>query len=421
MPRIPRDAWPDSTLALVADPYRFVARRCQHLGSDLFQTRILFRRTICMTGRDAAELFYDPVRFRRHDAPPGRIQKTLFGKGGVQSLDDQPHRHRKQMLVGILDPARVEELADLVDHHWADYAKRWTAMDQVPLYSQMRELLTRAVCEWAGIPLEESQVARRTRDLTALFDAAGDIGPRHWWSRVTRLCVEQWGRQIIDDIRAGTLTPPPSSAAHIIAHHQDLQGNPLPPQVAAVELLNILRPTVAVSVYVVFTALALHEHDDGTDRFARVAADRASPGVQWFVQEVRRFYPFFPVVAAVAREDVQWNGYHIPRDTRILLDLYGTNHDGRIWHQPDAFEPDRFADWTPDPYSLIPQGGADVRLNHRCPGENLTIELMKVAMNWLATGRISYDVPPQDLNIDFRRLPALPRSHMILRNVHVNQ
>ncbi|MGR3446707.1 MAG: cytochrome P450, partial [Paracoccus sp. (in: a-proteobacteria)] len=58
MPRIPSDGQLDSTLALLANPYFFIAERCRRLETDLFETRILLGRTICMTGPAAAELFY---------------------------------------------------------------------------------------------------------------------------------------------------------------------------------------------------------------------------------------------------------------------------------------------------------------------------------------------------------------------------
>ncbi|MFN3626141.1 MAG: cytochrome P450, partial [Hyphomicrobium sp.] len=82
MPRIPRDRNPDSTIALLLDPYGFVSKRCRRYRSDLFLARILLRKTICMTGPEAAELFYRQDLFVRRGATPGRIQKTLFGRGG---------------------------------------------------------------------------------------------------------------------------------------------------------------------------------------------------------------------------------------------------------------------------------------------------------------------------------------------------
>lgn len=66
----------------------------------------------------------------------------------------------------------------------------------------------------------------------------------------------------------------------------------------------------------------------------------------------------------------------------------------------------------------MPQGGGDHYLNHRCPGEWNTVELMKVAAVFLAQA-IEYDVPSQDLGVAMTRLPALPRSDFIISNVRL--
>ncbi len=77
-----------------------------------------------------------------------------------------------------------------------------------------------------------------------------------------------------------------------------------------------------------------------------------------FVQEVRRFYPFFPFVAARVKQDFTWNGYQFTEGTLTLLDLYGTNHDQKLWEHPNMFYPERFAQWQGSPFSFIPQGAA---------------------------------------------------------------
>lgn len=49
--RIPRDPRFDGTRALLRDPYGFIAARSRRLGSDVFETRVLLRRTLCLSGR----------------------------------------------------------------------------------------------------------------------------------------------------------------------------------------------------------------------------------------------------------------------------------------------------------------------------------------------------------------------------------
>lgn len=100
----------------------------------------------------------------------------------------------------------------------------------------------------------------------------------------------------------------------------------------------------------------------------------------------------------------------------MILDLYGTNHDVRTWDAPEAFWPERFRQWDGNPFNFIPQGGGDHVVNHRCAGEWVTTELMKVAVRFLTSG-VEYEVPAQDLRLDFARLPALPRSRFVIHNV----
>ena len=414
MPRIPRTTSPDSTIALMRDPYRFIATRCQRYGADIFRTRILLRETICMSGPAAAELFYDNARFARHGAAPARLQKTLLGEGGVQGLDGAAHQHRKAMFLSLMTPERLAALAEATADGWRTFARRWASQRDVVLYDELHELLARAVCAWAGVALQEEEVGRRTRELAALFDAAGAVGPRHWWSRFARVRAERWISGVVGEIRDGRLHAPEGSAAHVIAWHREADGQLLDARLAAVELLNVLRPTVAVSVYLVFVAHALHHHQESQQRLRADEADYA----ELFVQEVRRFYPFFPSAVARTRDAFEWNGYPFPAGRSVMLDLNGTNHDPRAWDAPGEFRPERFRQWDGSPFNFIPQGGGDHRVHHRCAGEWITIELMKVAANFLARG-MEYEVPPQDLRIDYSRLPALPRSRFVIRHVRL--
>lgn len=78
MRQIPTDKGFDSTLAFISDPFRLISKRCRDLRSDLFETRLRLRKTICMMGPEAAQLFYDVDKFVRRGAVPLRILSTLL-------------------------------------------------------------------------------------------------------------------------------------------------------------------------------------------------------------------------------------------------------------------------------------------------------------------------------------------------------
>lgn len=412
MLKTPSDKTLDSTLPFARDGYLFVTKRCDRYRTDLFQTRLLLRKSICMRGEDAARLFYDEGRFERSGVAPVRVQETLFGRGGLQGSDGAAHRWRKEMFLSLMSAQAISRLGELSAMQWRAYAAKWEEQEQIVLLDEACEILCRAVCEWAGVPLAELEVTKRARDFAAMIDAGAAIGLRHWRGRWARNRAEKWIGGIVEDVRNHRLAPDEGSALHMIAFHRDRQGQLLNERIAAVELINVLRPTVAVAWYVTFAALALHQYPECRQRIA--AAQEGY--LECFVQEVRRFYPFFPVVAARTRHEFEWKGYRLPGRTRVLLDLYGTDHDTRLWDRPDAFVPERFRHWDGSAFNFIPQGGGSHRNGHRCPGEWITIELMKVAAEFLSA-RIQYEVPQQDLRISLSRIPALPNSRFLIRNV----
>ena len=149
-----------------------------------------------------------------------------------------------------------------------------------------------------------------------------------------------------------------------------------------------------------------------------------SPGIpvrehgyeEWFVQEIRRFYPFFPAAVGKVARTFVWKGYRLRRGNRVLLDLYGTHHDERLWPSPQEFRPERFAANEPGLFNFIPQGGGRHAQTHRCPDEWITVALMKQAVR-LMCDSITYDVPPQDLEIPMQEMPPVPRSKFVIKNV----
>lgn len=409
MADIPHDRVPDSSLAFLADPYRFIGRRAEQLGSDVFATRLLGRRTICMYGRDAATLFYDTTRMQRSGAMPRRVVKTLLGAGGVQSLDGAMHRRRKEMFLELATGERIGQLLDLTDRQWSLHARRWQEQGGVCLYQGAADVLAGAAFAWAGIERGEGDTPGRTRDVVALFDGAGAVGPRHWKARLARTRLERWLAGVVREVRSDSRRCDPSSPLSWVARHLDADGQTLAPRVAAVELLNLVRPIVAVSVYISFIAHALHQYRD-----QREHVGAGTKELEAFVQEVRRFYPFFPAVAARTCQAFAWHGFDFPDGTRVMFDLYGTNRDRRHWRAPETFDPTRFDAGADMVFGLVPQGGGLHAEGHRCPGEWITLALMQQAALKLTGLRYAVEGEP---GIDFGRLPALPEDGMRLRDV----
>jgi fatty-acid peroxygenase len=250
-----------------------------------------------------------------------------------------------------------------------------------------------------------------------MVDAFGGAGPRLWKGKRARARTERWMETVIQAARSGGLQAAAGSALHVMAELRAQSGELLPARVAAVELINVIRPTVAISWYISFAALALHQHPDARSKLAADMPGESADGyTDRFMQEVRRFYPFTPFLGARVRAPFDWRGHHFEPGTLVLLDVYGAHHDPQIWAAPEEFRPERFAGWSGDSFGFIAQGGGDPARGHRCAGEWITMHQLTLALHFLTHG-MRYQVPPQDLRFDLARMPTRPRSGFVMSGV----
>ncbi|WP_054955315.1 cytochrome P450 [Paenibacillus dakarensis] len=409
---IPKEDGLDNSLSVLREGYLYITNRAIGFQSDIFETRLLGERAICIRGEEAAKLIYDSEKFKRNGAAPKRVLKTLFGEDGVQTLDGEAHRHRKAMFMSVMSGEALQSMRDITRKQWELAVRRWEHKEEITIYEEAKELLCRTACEWAGVPLAEEEVKEKTEWLGSMIEATAALGFKHIKGRNARSKIEKWVQELVESVRTGAMEPPENTALYSFSWHRDLNGELLDKKIVAVEIINILRPIVAVSIYICFTALAVIQQPE--ERLKLQSADEQQ--LKNFVQEVRRFYPFFPFVPARAVKDFTWNGYQFNEGVLTILDLYGTNHHPDLWEQPELFRPDRFNDWNGSPFNFIPQGGGDHDTGHRCAGEWITLEIMKESIDFLAN-KMSYQVPVQDVSFSFHDMPSLPHSHIVIRNV----
>jgi fatty-acid peroxygenase len=378
----------DNSVQLLTEGYAWLPDRRRR--SSTVRTRLMGQRAFCVGGVDAARFFYDEANIHRHGAIPGPVLSTLFGHDAVHTLDGEQHRSRKAMFLSVMGPECVADLTERVAQTWDAMIGTWVPGQRVVLFDETARILTRAVCDWAGIRVAHADLPALAEDLTAMVDGFATAAPRHFKARAARKRRERWLSGVTEGFLADVVT----------AHIQD-------PHVRAVELLNVIRPTVALSWFVTFAAHALH-------RWPQHRAALAAGGefAVAFAHEVRRFYPFVPFLGGLAAKDLEWDGESIPEGSMVLLDIYGHNHDPELWPDPYTFSPARFMGREIGAFELVPQGAGWPETGHRCPGEGIAVSVLATLAERLA--RLDYEVPPQDLTISLHRVPARPRSRFVV-------
>uniref|UniRef100_A0A2N9JBV6 Cytochrome P450 n=1 Tax=Fagus sylvatica TaxID=28930 RepID=A0A2N9JBV6_FAGSY len=105
--------------------------------------------------------------------------------------------------------------------------------------------------------------------------------------------------------------------------------------------------------------------------------------LQAIVKETLRLYPPGPVIPRAAMEDCTLSaGYHIPADTRLMVNVWKIHRDEHLWPNPHKFQPERFLtshkdiDVRGQNFELIPFGSG----RRSCPGISLALQVVHLTL-----------------------------------------
>ncbi|KAF3391419.1 O-methylsterigmatocystin oxidoreductase [Penicillium rolfsii] len=81
----------------------------------------------------------------------------------------------------------------------------------------------------------------------------------------------------------------------------------------------------------------------GLHRLPTVADRKDLPYINAVVKEVFRWHPVAPMgIPHMSIEADKYEGYHIPKGSLIMPNIWAMTHDPEVYHNPMAFEPERF-------------------------------------------------------------------------------
>lgn len=395
--------------------YNLLADLREDVKSPVVKAKFLTEEVIAIYGEEAAGKFYDPSNFKRGGAMPKPILKTLFGEDGVQTLDGDEHHHRKNYFMDLMTPERMEDYRDILDKNLRE--KLNNQHGEFELFDLANHVLFTSICQWSGINLDrydDERVSELAKNQISMISGAITSPTDHIKGISDRNDSEKWAKELIEEARKNPVPGKEDLALYTFANARDLEGDLLSLDVAAVELLNIIRPTVALTVWVALMGHALFEIDGVYDELKADFDKLQDP----FIQEMRRYYPFFPMLPAIAVSDVEIDGYKIPKDSWVVLDLYGSNHDERTIKNPEKFDIKRYIGKAEDisyeeEYEMIAHGGGKFREMHRCAGEWITLHTLRVFSDQLVN-EYKFSIPKQDWTIPIDQFPTYPNSKSLL-------
>lgn len=95
------------------------------------------------------------------------------------------------------------------------------------------------------------------------------------------------------------------------------------------------------------------------------------------ISETLRLYPAAPLlVPHLSSKDCTIGGYHVPRGTILLGNVWAIHRDPKLWNDPTSFKPERFESGKGESQKLMPFG-----LGRRaCPGAGLAQRVVGLAL-----------------------------------------
>lgn len=128
------------------------------------------------------------------------------------------------------------------------------------------------------------------------------------------------------------------------------------------------------------------------------------PYLEAIIRETLRLHPPVPfLLPRKAETDVNVCGYTIPKDAKVLVNVWTIGRDSSIWENPNSFCPERFLGSDIDVkgrnFELTPFGGG----RRICPGILLATRMMFLMLGSLINSfhwKLEDGFQPQDMNME---------------------
>ncbi|CAN6238089.1 unnamed protein product [Urochloa humidicola] len=121
------------------------------------------------------------------------------------------------------------------------------------------------------------------------------------------------------------------------------------------------------------------------------------------IKETLRLHPPAPFVPRVCLEDCMIHGYHVPKGTIAITNVWAISRDPKYWEEPDTFRPERFEsgdsfDYKGFDFEFTPFGVG----RRMCPGINFSqanIEIALASLLYHFDWKLPDGAKPEDMDM----------------------
>lgn len=119
----------------------------------------------------------------------------------------------------------------------------------------------------------------------------------------------------------------------------------------------------------------------GMDRMVEESDLEKLEYLDMVIKETMRLHPVAPLlIPHAAMEDCTVDGFHIPQNSRVIINIWTIGRDPSCWTDPEKFFPERFVGSSIDlrgrDFKLIPFGSG----RRGCPGVQLGLTVVRLVL-----------------------------------------
>jgi retinoid hydroxylase len=339
------------------DPLRFAQERCHRYG-PMFSTHLMGRPCAVMLGPEANRFMLSThlhLFSSREGWTPSII--SLIG-GGLSLLDEEPHRRHRAMIQPALHGAALEHYFALMQATAARHAAEWLRQGKVALFEGFKRLsFDIAAALILGLP--DGPTARWFFGRFATFNRGLFAFPAlklPWmhYGRAHRASAEL--RAFLQALVAERRIRPAASILDLLIAARDEDGKGLSDDELLDELLVLLwAGHDTITSLMTWTAYELLCHPLARVRLVAEQEEvvgtgplsmshlRQLPALDRVLREAERLHPPAPGGFRGVVAGFDYGGYHVPAGWTVMYSSVFTHRMPELWHEPDRFDPERFA------------------------------------------------------------------------------
>ncbi|NEO77703.1 cytochrome P450 [Moorena sp. SIO4G3] len=349
-----------------------------------------------------------PQTFKTAEAMQ-ELPETFSGKTALTTIDGDPHRRLKQMLMPAFHGDRMRAYSQLICDITQQQMTQWKKGERFDVQGSIQDISLQFIIRAIFGVNEEASFQQLKQTLISQLKLSSnpwasiifyfhtlqqDWGPWSLWGRFVRL------RQQVDDIIYAEIKRRRDNPAllgqdilSLMMSARDEQGEPMTDEEMRDNLITLLiagHETTSISItWALYWIHRLPEVYEKLMAELETLGDNPDssaitklPYLNAVCHESLRIYP--PVILAsfrIAQKPVEIMGYQFEPGTFILPCTYLTHRQEDLYPEPNHFRPERFLERQFSAYEFVAFGGG----SRRCIGYALSLFEMKLILARILT------------------------------------